>query len=92
MELFDYIKEEVGFRLSDRVFDIKRQFKVAADIGCNRGFVSRHILADSVENLILCDMSPTMLEQSNGTPGVKIEKREMDEEKLQVRFSYSFQT
>lgn len=31
--LFDYIKDEVGFRLSDRIFDIKREFKVAADIG-----------------------------------------------------------
>lgn len=31
--LFDYIKDEVGFRLSDRIFDIKREFKNAADIG-----------------------------------------------------------
>lgn len=31
--LFDYIKDEVGFRLSDRIFDIKREFEVAADIG-----------------------------------------------------------
>ncbi len=31
--LFDYIKDEVGFRLSDRIFDIKREFKTAADIG-----------------------------------------------------------
>lgn len=33
VELFDYIKDEVGFRLSDRIFDIKREFKNAADIG-----------------------------------------------------------
>lgn len=31
--LFDYIKDEVGFRLSDRIFDIKREIKDAADIG-----------------------------------------------------------
>lgn len=31
--LFDYIKDEVGFRLSDRIFDIKREIKNAADIG-----------------------------------------------------------
>lgn len=31
--LFDYIKDEVGYRLSDRIFDIKREFKNAADIG-----------------------------------------------------------
>lgn len=33
VELYDYIKDEVGFRLSDRIFDIKREFKNAADIG-----------------------------------------------------------
>lgn len=32
-ELYDYLKNEVGFRLADRVSDIKRTFKVAADIG-----------------------------------------------------------
>lgn len=31
--LYDYIKDEVGFRLSDRIFDIKREIKNAADIG-----------------------------------------------------------
>lgn len=31
--LYDYLKDEIGFRLADRVFDIKRKFKLAADIG-----------------------------------------------------------
>lgn len=78
--LFDYIKEEVGYRLADRIFDIKREFKRAADIGCNRGFISRHVLAQSVSHLTLCDISPTMLKQAMGTPGVEIVKMEMDEE------------
>lgn len=80
VELFDYLKEEVGFRLSDRVFDVKRQFKNAVDVGCGRGYVSKHILADSVERLTLCDMSPTMLEHAQSTPGVDIIKKEIDEE------------
>lgn len=33
VNLYDYLKEEIGFRLADRVFDIKRKFKTAADIG-----------------------------------------------------------
>lgn len=33
VNLYDYLKDEIGFRLADRVFDIKRKFKVAADIG-----------------------------------------------------------
>lgn len=80
MELFDYIKDEVGFRLSDRVFDIKKKFDVAVDLGCGRGYISKHILAETVENLILCDISPTQLQQAETTPGVKVTRREMDEE------------
>lgn len=85
VELYDYLKEEVGYRLADRVFDIKREFESAADLGCNRGFLSRHILAESVKQLTLCDMSPTMLSQATGTPGVDITKRVIDEEQWDVR-------
>ncbi|XP_033253013.1 arginine-hydroxylase NDUFAF5, mitochondrial-like [Drosophila miranda] len=80
--LYDYLKEEVGFRLADRVFDIKREFKAAADIGCSRGYLSKHILAESVERLTLTDTSATMLEQAQGTPGLKIHKIVRDEEDL----------
>uniref|UniRef100_A0A336LU23 Arginine-hydroxylase NDUFAF5, mitochondrial n=1 Tax=Culicoides sonorensis TaxID=179676 RepID=A0A336LU23_CULSO len=80
VELYDYIKEEVGYRLSDRVFDVKRQFKNAVDLGCGRGYVSKHILADSVERLTLCDISPAMLDVAKSTPGVDIIKKEIDEE------------
>lgn len=81
--LYDYIKDEVGFRLSDRLFDVKREFAVAVDLGCNRGFVSRHIMADTVRRLHLCDISPTMLQQADGTPGLDVQRHEMDEERLQ---------
>ncbi|KAH8319936.1 hypothetical protein KR074_009687 [Drosophila pseudoananassae] len=80
--LYDYLKEEVGFRLADRVFDIKREFKTAADIGCSRGYLSKHILAESVEHLTLTDSSATMLEQAQGTPGLKMLKLVKDEETL----------
>ncbi|EDW85889.1 uncharacterized protein Dwil_GK23302 [Drosophila willistoni] len=80
--LYDYLKEEIGFRLADRIFDIKREFKAAADIGCNRGYLSRHILAECVEHLTLTDTSATMLEQAKGTPGLKMAKIVKDEEDL----------
>ncbi|KAL7736741.1 hypothetical protein ACLKA6_015594 [Drosophila palustris] len=80
--LYDYLKEEVGFRLADRVFDIKREFKTAADIGCNRGYISKHILAECVEHLTLTDTSASMLEQAQGTPGLKMRKLVQDEEDL----------
>lgn len=82
--LYDYLKEEVGFRLADRVFDIKREFKNAADIGCNRGYISKHILAECVEHLTLTDTSASMLEQAQGTPGLRMSKLVQDEEQLDV--------
>uniref|UniRef100_A0A1B6C9K2 Arginine-hydroxylase NDUFAF5, mitochondrial n=1 Tax=Clastoptera arizonana TaxID=38151 RepID=A0A1B6C9K2_9HEMI len=83
IELYDYLKEEVGYRLADRVFDIKRTFKCAVDLGCNRGFVSRHILRESVEKLIMCDSSPSLLKQAKlPEEGVITEKIVVDEENL----------
>ncbi|XP_067626346.1 arginine-hydroxylase NDUFAF5, mitochondrial isoform X4 [Eurosta solidaginis] len=82
VKLYDYLKEEVGFRLADRILDIKREFGNAADIGCSRGFLSKHIMAESVQHLTLCDTSPTMLAQAQGTPGLKMTRLEVDEEQL----------
>lgn len=33
VNLYDYLKDEMGYRLADRIFDIKRKFKLAANIG-----------------------------------------------------------
>lgn len=33
VQVYDYLKDEVGYRLSDRVFDIKRKFNTIVDLG-----------------------------------------------------------
>jgi len=71
VEVFDYLKDEVGYRLADRVFDIKRQFRHVVDLGCGRGHVSKHISADNVEKLTMCELSPNLLAQAKG-PEVNI--------------------
>ena len=78
--LYDYIKDEVGYRLSDRVFDIKRKFKRALDLGCGRGHVSRHILPDYVEELILTDACSSFVHQAETAEGIKVTRTVMDEE------------
>lgn len=80
VHLYDYIKDEVGHRLSDRVFDIKRKFRRALDLGCGRGYVSKRILSESVEELVLADMSPSFLDQAETTEGMKVKKQVVDEE------------
>ncbi|CAG4948976.1 unnamed protein product [Parnassius apollo] len=82
-ELAEYIKEEVGWRTADRVFDIKRTFKNAVELGAGRGYVSRHFLPDSVEKITLCDTSQTHLDKAIVGDGVKFEKVVMDEENFE---------
>lgn len=82
VQLYDYIKDEVGDRLSDRIFDIKRKFGRALDLGCGRGHVSKQIFSESVDELVLADMSPTFLHQAETTEGIQVTKKVIDEENL----------
>ncbi|XP_309862.4 arginine-hydroxylase NDUFAF5, mitochondrial [Anopheles gambiae] len=82
VELYDYIKEEVGYRLADRIFDIKRQFTNAVDLGAGRGYVTNHVLGETVQKLTAIDLSPAMLAQIKGSPGLDFSVREMDEERF----------
>ncbi|XP_076162597.1 arginine-hydroxylase NDUFAF5, mitochondrial isoform X2 [Ptiloglossa arizonensis] len=80
VKLYDYIKDEVGYRLSDRIFDIKRKFKKVLNLGCSRGHVSKHILTENVEELILTDMCSSFLYQAETSEGMKVTRTIMDEE------------
>ncbi|XP_069118954.1 arginine-hydroxylase NDUFAF5, mitochondrial-like [Argopecten irradians] len=81
-EVYDYMKEEVGYRLFDRMCDVKRKFKLGIDLGCGRGYVSRHLLADMVEKVYMCDSSEMLLEQAQTSPEVPTTKMVVDEESL----------
>ncbi|KAJ0050973.1 hypothetical protein NL108_011622 [Boleophthalmus pectinirostris] len=59
--LFDYVREEVGSRVADRVYDIARSFPLALDLGCGRSFIADHLTTDVVEKLYLTDTSPNCL-------------------------------
>ncbi|XP_062346551.1 arginine-hydroxylase NDUFAF5, mitochondrial isoform X2 [Cinclus cinclus] len=39
----DYLREEVGGRIADRVFDITRTFPLALDLGSGRGYIAQHL-------------------------------------------------
>lgn len=80
VKVYDYIKDEIGDRLSDRIFDIKRKFTRALNLGCGRGHVSKRILSESVEELVLSDMCPSFLNQAETTEDVRVIKEVVDEE------------
>nr|CAG4644120.1 EOG090X09JT [Lepidurus arcticus] len=82
VEVYDYLKEEIGFRLADRIFDIKKHFPNALDLGCSRGYVSRHITDDCIGHIVMCDTSKEYLEQATPPQIVPFTKKCLDEELL----------
>lgn len=83
VSVYDYLKDEIGYRLADRVYDIKRKFALAADLGCSRGYVSKHLSPDSIEELILCDMNKENLDSAVIQEGIKLRKLVLDEENIE---------
>lgn len=83
VKVYDYLKDEVGHRLSDRIFDIKRKFGRVLDLGCGRGHASKNILGESVEELILTDLSPSYVEQAETAAEIKTSRIVVDEENFE---------
>ncbi|KAG8443881.1 hypothetical protein GDO86_009178 [Hymenochirus boettgeri] len=70
----DYLREEVGGRIADRVYDISRTFPFALDLGCGRGYISQHLSKDTVETFVQTDLSEKALKISavSEIPTVKV--------------------
>uniref|UniRef100_A0A673IAY5 Arginine-hydroxylase NDUFAF5, mitochondrial n=1 Tax=Sinocyclocheilus rhinocerous TaxID=307959 RepID=A0A673IAY5_9TELE len=58
---YDYIRDEVGSRLADRVYDVSRTFPLALDVGCGKSHIAEHLSKDIVERLFLTDISDSSL-------------------------------
>eukprot|EP00055_Hartaetosiga_balthica_P016069 m.99761 g.99761 ORF g.99761 m.99761 type:complete len:341 (-) comp9032_c0_seq18:681-1703(-) len=59
---YELLKDEMAYRVMDRLEDFSRTFKVGLDIGCGRGYLGKHIDSDVVETLVQADMSQGMLD------------------------------
>ncbi|CAG8474286.1 14115_t:CDS:10 [Cetraspora pellucida] len=79
----DYLKDEVAYRLVDRLLDIKRKYDTIVDLGCGCGHVVKHIDQDITKKLLMCDMSEKMLERDKNMKfDVEVERIVVDEELL----------
>lgn len=58
---YDYLREEVGSRVADRVYDVARTFPLALDVGCGRSHIAEHLSKEVVERLFLTDISSSSL-------------------------------
>lgn len=61
---FDYLKEEIGSRIADRVYDIARDFPLALDIGCGRGYIAQHLNKETVGKIFQTDIAEHALKNS----------------------------
>nr|CAG4650311.1 EOG090X09JT [Sida crystallina] len=81
-QTFNYLKDEVGYRLADRIFDINKQFPIAVDLGCGFGHASQHLNRDTIGKLIMCDQSELVLAKAAVPDDIPLQKLIVDEENL----------
>ncbi|KAE8300652.1 Arginine-hydroxylase NDUFAF5, mitochondrial [Larimichthys crocea] len=60
---YDYLRDEVGCRVADRVYDIARTFPLALDIGGGKSHIAEHLSKEVVERVFLTDVSEKTLKQ-----------------------------
>ncbi|XP_005813535.1 arginine-hydroxylase NDUFAF5, mitochondrial isoform X2 [Xiphophorus maculatus] len=58
---YDYLREEVGSRVADRVYDIARTFPLALDMGGGKCYIAEHLSKEVVQRLVLTDVSQQAL-------------------------------
>ncbi|XP_062981565.1 arginine-hydroxylase NDUFAF5, mitochondrial [Elgaria multicarinata webbii] len=63
-ERCEYLREEVGSKIADRVFDIAWTFPLALDLGCGRSYIAQHLNKDVVERLFQADVAENALKNT----------------------------
>ncbi|KAI7810794.1 arginine-hydroxylase NDUFAF5, mitochondrial [Triplophysa rosa] len=61
---YDYLKNEVGGRLADRIYDVSRTFPLALDVGCGKSHIAEYLSKDVVGRLFLTDISDSSLRKN----------------------------
>uniref|UniRef100_A0A674P3W1 Arginine-hydroxylase NDUFAF5, mitochondrial n=1 Tax=Takifugu rubripes TaxID=31033 RepID=A0A674P3W1_TAKRU len=50
---YDYLRDEVGRRVADRIYDISRSFPLSLDVGCGKSHIAEHLNKEIVHQMIL---------------------------------------
>lgn len=58
------IREECGYLIADRVFDLTKFNEVCIDLGCGCGYIAPHLIKENVGLLIQCDISEEMVKKA----------------------------
>ncbi|XP_052543415.1 arginine-hydroxylase NDUFAF5, mitochondrial isoform X2 [Tympanuchus pallidicinctus] len=60
----EYLRDEVGGGVADRVLDIPRTFRLALDLGSGRGYIARHLNREVVEKLVQVDIAENVFKNA----------------------------
>jgi len=89
-QVFDYVKEEIGYRVYDRVLDIKRHFGTVVDLSAGKGYIGRNFTKDTCSKLIQCDISRELLARAQRPQDSEIELKNylLDEDDTSSAFPF----
>ncbi|KAL0070104.1 hypothetical protein AAF712_002591 [Marasmius tenuissimus] len=79
----DYVREEVAYRMLDRLEDIKGKFSTILDLGSGSGHFTRLLDPETTNTSVMLDSSKETLHRDPDSAfGVKVERIQADEEDL----------
>jgi len=79
-DTMQYVKDEIGYRVADKIYDLTQFSPVCLDIGCGAGHIAPHVFKENVGCLIQADMSAAMVARSKVSEEVPTLKVICDEE------------
>ncbi|KAI9136449.1 S-adenosyl-L-methionine-dependent methyltransferase [Paraphysoderma sedebokerense] len=81
----DYLKDEVGRRIVERILDIKKRYDTIVELGSGPGHIIKHLDDDITEKIIMCDISKELLYRDQNLDSqydVAVERKVTDEENI----------
>uniref|UniRef100_A0A915PWB5 dolichyl-P-Man:Man5GlcNAc2-PP-dolichol alpha-1,3-mannosyltransferase n=1 Tax=Setaria digitata TaxID=48799 RepID=A0A915PWB5_9BILA len=59
-----YVKDEIAYRVADKVFDLTKFNDVCIDIGCGSGHIAANLIKENVGAIVQCDISAGLIKRS----------------------------
>lgn len=79
---YDYLRDEVAYRIVDRMRDVSKSFEFGLDLGCGHGHVAKHVDRYDLQQLIQCDLAEHSLLASRVSESIATFRVHVDEEFL----------
>ncbi|TKR94940.1 hypothetical protein L596_009166 [Steinernema carpocapsae] len=88
-DVYQYVKDEIAYRVADKVYDLTKFNEICLDLGCGGGHVAPHLIKENVGALIQCDMSEGLVRRSHSAQDSEIQTLRViaDEELVPFRES-----